>query len=108
LLSALSAESKKKITLCALCVSSEAGGELKFMTEIQIINPIEYPGWDELLLTSTQSTFFHTSAWAKVLSESYKYKPLYFTIIEKGMLSALIPVMEINSFLTGKRSPGIY
>ncbi len=70
---------------------------------IQIINPIEYPNWDDLLLTTPAATFFHTAAWAKVLSESYHYKPLYFTVIENGKLSALIPIMEINSFLTGKR-----
>ncbi len=71
---------------------------------IQIINPIDYPNWDKLLLTNDQSTFFHTSAWAKVLNESYNYKPFYFVKIENGKLSALIPIMEINSFLTGKRA----
>jgi lipid II:glycine glycyltransferase (peptidoglycan interpeptide bridge formation enzyme) len=75
--------------------------------KIEIINPIEYPSWDDLLLTNEQSTFFHTSAWAKVLSESYKYKPLYFTVIENGKLSTLIPIMEIKSFLTGKRGVSI-
>ena len=70
---------------------------------IQIINPIEFPTWDDLLLTNQETTFFHTAAWAKVLSESYRYKPLYFTIIENGKLIGLIPVMEIDSFLTGKR-----
>ena len=70
---------------------------------IQIINPIEFPTWDDLLLTNPETTFFHTTAWAKVLSESYGYKPLYFTIIENGKLAGLIPVMEIDSFLTGKR-----
>ena len=71
---------------------------------IQIINPIEYPNWDNLLRTNDQATFFHTSAWAKVLTESYRYKPLYFTVIENAKLSALIPIMEINSLLTGKRA----
>ena len=70
---------------------------------VQIINPIEYPNWDELLLTNEQSTFFHTSAWARVLNETYKYKPLYFVKIENSKLSSLIPVMEIDSLLTGKR-----
>jgi len=70
---------------------------------IQIINPIEYPNWDELLRTHNQTTFFHTSAWARVLSESYQYTPLYFTIIEDDKLAALIPLMEINSLLTGRR-----
>jgi hypothetical protein len=70
---------------------------------IQIINPIEFPTWDDLLLTHPETTFFHTVAWAKVLSKSYGYKPLYFTIIDDGRVSGLIPVMEIDSFLTGKR-----
>jgi hypothetical protein len=71
---------------------------------IQIINPCTYPSWDDLLLTHSQATFFHTAAWARVLSESYGYKPLYFIIKENGQLAGLIPVMEIDSFLTGKRS----
>ena len=70
---------------------------------IEIINPLEYPDWDDLLLTSDQSIFFQTSAWARVLCESYNYKPLYFITKDNGRLSSLIPVMEVNSFLTGKR-----
>ena len=71
---------------------------------IQIINPIDYPDWDDLLLTNGQTTFFHTAAWARVLSVSYQYRPLYFTVIENGKLSALIPIMEVSSLLTGKRA----
>jgi len=71
--------------------------------ELKILNPLEYPGWDELLLTNEDYSFFHTSAWARVLSASYGYKPLYFTSIENGRLSALLPIMEIKSPLTGTR-----
>ena len=70
---------------------------------IEIINPIEYPNWDELLLTSDQSIFFQTSAWARVLCESYNYTPLYFITKDNGRLTSLIPVMEVSSFITGKR-----
>ena len=70
---------------------------------LQILNPLEYPNWDELLLTNENYSFFHSSSWARVLSDSYKYKPLYFTSIENGELSALIPVMGIKSLLTGRR-----
>ena len=73
------------------------------LTNLQIINPITYPGWDELLLRTPGASFFHSSAWAKVLAESYGYTPLYFTVLENGKLRALVPVMEVNSFLTGKR-----
>ena len=71
--------------------------------ELEILDPLEYPGWDDLLLTHEDYSFFHSSAWARILCESYGYKPLYFTSIENGRLSALIPVMEVKSFLTGKR-----
>ena len=71
--------------------------------QLKIINPIEYPGWDELLLASDDRSFFHTSSWARVLVESYNYKPFYIMQISDGRLSVLLPVMEVNSIITGKR-----
>ncbi|TKB23221.1 peptidoglycan bridge formation glycyltransferase FemA/FemB family protein [Desulfopila sp. IMCC35006] len=70
---------------------------------VEIINPLQCTGWDELLLTEPHSTFFHSSHWARVLYATYGYKPLYFTVRDNGNISALIPLMEIDSFLTGKR-----
>jgi hypothetical protein len=71
--------------------------------DLQIINPIIYTGWDELVLSHKDYSFFHTSHWARVLSESYYYNPLYFTMINNGSLEISIPMMEIISSLTGKR-----
>jgi hypothetical protein len=70
---------------------------------VEILNPIDYPDWDDMLLEHEDASFFHTSAWARVLHESYNYKPLYFTVIDKGKIVSLIPIMEVKSFLTGKR-----
>jgi hypothetical protein len=38
-----------------------------------------------------------------VLQRAYGFRPLYFTIFEGDLLSACLPVMEIDSFLTGRR-----
>ena len=70
---------------------------------IQIINPLEYEAWDDLLLSTPGYSFFQSSAWARVLFESYGYTPKYFSIINDGKLLVLIPIMEVNSFLTGRR-----
>jgi len=70
---------------------------------MQIINPLNYPGWDELLLKTPDSSFFHSSHWTRVLNESYGYKPLYFSEINGSRLVTLISVMEVRSILTGKR-----
>ena len=69
----------------------------------QIVNPINHSNWDRLVLAHPNYSFFHSSAWARVLHESYGYKPLYFTIFEGDNISACLPVMEIHSFVTGKR-----
>jgi hypothetical protein len=71
--------------------------------QLHIINPINYPRWDNLLLSTNDYSFFHSSAWAKVLSESYQYTPTYFTLFDSNNLLVLIPVMEVKSFLTGRR-----
>ena len=68
-----------------------------------IIDPRTYSSWDDILLRTPGSSFFQTSAWARVLAESYGYTPLYFTVIEDGQFEALVPLMEVNSILTGKR-----
>ena len=70
---------------------------------LEIIDPTNYAGWDDLLLSTPGYSFFHSSAWAKVLKDSYGYTPMYFDTIKNGQFSALVPVMEVNSFITGKR-----
>ena len=70
---------------------------------VEIIDPRSFPGWDALIEGAPQASIFHTAAWARVLSESYGYRPLYFAAVESGRLVGLIPVMEIDSFLTAKR-----
>jgi len=71
--------------------------------QLKIINPLLYTGWDELLLSTKTYSFFHSSAWARVLLESYKYKPIYFTLMDKKALLVLVPLMEVKSLFTGKR-----
>jgi hypothetical protein len=68
-----------------------------------IINPIDFPQWNESLRSLSGHTFFHTSSWAKVLHRVYGYTPVYFTLWEGDVLSALLPCMDVDSLLTGKR-----
>ncbi len=76
---------------------------MSYSIQVEIINPLQFDGWDELVRTHPDTTFFHSSHWARVLNITYGYKPLYFTVRDNDNLSALIPLMEIDSFLTGKR-----
>jgi hypothetical protein len=70
---------------------------------LEIINPLDYQGWDDELLESGDFSFFHTAAWANVLVKSYGYRPVYFYVRSREKLSFLMPIMAISSLLTGKR-----
>ncbi len=70
---------------------------------LKIINPITYPGWDDLLLSNPGYSFFHSSCWAKVLHESYKYEPIYLTVIKNNKLSVLMPFLEVKNFVAEKK-----
>lgn len=67
------------------------------------VNPLAEPGWDDMVAAHPAGSFFHTTPWARVLVESYGYRPVYFTVVENGTLQALLPVMEIRSVFTGRR-----
>jgi hypothetical protein len=69
---------------------------------ISIVNPLEHADWNNALLSCPSATFFHTSTWTKVLQMSYHYKPLHLTMGGNGEI-AILPLMEVNSPLTGKR-----
>jgi len=67
------------------------------------VEPQKYGDWNDRLPATVGSLFFHTANWARVLEETYRYKPLYF-IEESGTRpTGLMPVMEVNSPLTGRR-----
>ncbi len=69
---------------------------------IHIINPLEYPGWDEFVLAHPNATIFHSTNWVKVLKKTYGYEPVYFTLSSNEGVS-VFPVMEVNSPVTGLR-----
>ena len=67
------------------------------------INPLLYPGWDSLVEAHPGSSFFHRTAWARVLHETYRHLPIYFCRFADGQLEELFPVMEVSSPWTGCR-----
>jgi hypothetical protein len=78
---------------------------MKFLDhKIEIINPLTYSNWDEMILDTNEYSLFHTSAWAQILHETYNYTPRYFCSIENNHLKTLLPFMEIDSWLTGSRA----
>ena len=74
------------------------------LSDLKIINPLDMQNWDELILQHPDYSFFHSSYWSKVLQDTYNYNPFYFVIENDNKLKAAIPVMFVESFITGKRA----
>ena len=55
--------------------------------------------WDEKISEHEEATIFHSSAWAKVIDETYGHRSELYEISKE----CLLPITEINSKVTGKR-----
>jgi hypothetical protein len=71
--------------------------------QMSIINPVYNSGWDVVVALHRDAGCFHTSAWAKVLHQTYNHQPFYVQFSRGRRLAALIPLMEVRSPFTGRR-----
>jgi hypothetical protein len=53
------------------------------------------------------ATIFHSTAWARALVETYEYVPSYLVAGTPGEIHGVLPLMEVNSWLTGRRGVGL-
>ncbi|MGB6222623.1 lipid II:glycine glycyltransferase FemX [Haloferula sp.] len=70
---------------------------------IHMIDPLKGDIWDEKTAGLEGCTIFHRSAWAKVLAETYGHRPFYLQIDLADQQSSFVPLMEVESFVTGRR-----
>ena len=66
-------------------------------------NPLAEPDWDTTVATLPGATFFHSRAWAEVLHGAYGLRPTYLTRGPGNARSALLPLMESESWWAGRR-----
>jgi len=71
--------------------------------QFQVVNPFDYADWNARLASLGSNSFFNTVEWARVLSLSYGYEPCYIVGVNGGDFVSLLPLMHINSWLTGRR-----
>jgi hypothetical protein len=71
--------------------------------QMRILDPVNDPGWDHVVALHRDSGCFHTTAWAKVLRQTYNHHPFYLQFSRGRRLAALIPLMEVRSPFTGRR-----
>ena len=72
-----------------------------------IVNPASISDWDAKIQAHSEYCFFHSQAWARVLTDTYGYRPLYHLTEHDGTPVSVFPLMEVDTWLTGKRGVGL-
>lgn len=64
--------------------------------QIETIDPAHDPSWEAFIQETPEATPFHTGAWAKVLRDTYDFRPRYMVARnERGKITAGIPLFEV-------------
>lgn len=71
------------------------------------VNPLQPSNWDAWVKTAPRAGFFHSSAWARVLTDTYGFAPVYLAATRAGVMRGALPLMEVDSWLTGRRGVGL-
>lgn len=80
-----------------------AGAQDPAPGEVVLLDPLALPDWDSVVAALPGCSFFHSAEWARTLEESYGFKPVYLVMVKDGNVRALLPLMEVDSWLTGWR-----
>lgn len=72
-----------------------------------VINPLLESRWNTWLSEFSAATPFHTSQWARVLVDSYRYRLHYAVLRDGEHILALLPMAEVSSILTGRRGVSV-
>jgi CelD/BcsL family acetyltransferase involved in cellulose biosynthesis len=76
---------------------------------MSLSNPLMYidpqdPRWFKFIEAQPDAVIFHHPAWIDVLAQTYKYHPFILAHCnDKGDILAGLPIIEVNSRLTGHR-----
>lgn len=70
---------------------------------VKLIDPLKDARVSQWLERTREATIFHSASWARLMVDSYGYRPLYFMLYDSGICRGCLPVMEVDSVFTGKR-----
>lgn len=91
------------MTLTAPVMNRPAATDRVATVEVRAVDPLAGPEWDRWVAGHPEAGPFHGSAWARVLVRTYGHRPCSLALLRSGRPAALLPLMEVNSLVTGRR-----
>jgi CelD/BcsL family acetyltransferase involved in cellulose biosynthesis len=95
------------MTLLAPAMPKPSFADQTSVLESRLVDPLQEADWDRWVAGHPEAGPFHSSAWARVLVRTYGHRPCSVTLHRAGRPVALLPLMEVDSPLTGRRGVGL-
>jgi FemAB-related protein (PEP-CTERM system-associated) len=77
------------------------GGEAAAALSVRTLSAADAPRWDAFVRATPQATFFHLSAWQRIISEVFGHRTFFLYAERGGEIIAVLPLAEVNSLLFG-------
>ena len=71
--------------------------------EVRELEKNDEKAWDEYVLNSDTSTFFHQIGWKNVIEKTYGHEPHYLIAEEDGDIKGILPIFFLNSRIFGEK-----
>ena len=68
---------------------------------IKLLEPVDHQRWDQFVEASDTATFFHFSAWQRVIQQAFSHKTYYVYAEQEGEISGILPLVHVKSLLFG-------
>lgn len=68
---------------------------------IKLLEPVDHQRWDQYVEVSDKATFFHLSAWQRVIQQAFSHKTYYVFAEQEGEISGILPLVHVKSLLFG-------
>jgi hypothetical protein len=88
---------------CHFATAMSSPAQSATASMIERIDPSHAPGWDNEIARLPGASFFHGATWSRVMQQTYGYQPCYLVLRDKDTVEGVLPLMEVNSPLTGRR-----
>ena len=69
--------------------------------KIRPLDPSNAPAWDRFVAAQPSATFFHQAAWARVLQQAFRHRPLHVMAERDGAVTGVLPLVEVRTRLFG-------
>ena len=69
--------------------------------QIKQLNLTQGQPWDDYVKAHPKGSFFHLSGWQQVIAKSFKHDCYFLYIEEDGVISGVLPLVEVKSKLFG-------